>query len=575
MTERLIFIFIGLVGGLAFWGLTEAPEVFRAAFLWLPLCVAAAAFFFALLSMLSDLGLRRALLLAAGIALVTAALSALERSAFANAAQMLDTGHNLAALIVLGTLPVPFALAFGREGRHGLTDYRILFMESWNIVVRQLAAWLFVGVVFAVLWLMGALLDLVGVHLLSALLQQGLAVWLILGATLGLGLSVVTEMSDMVSPYLLLRFLRLLTPLVLAVVTVFLAALPLRGLGHLFGALSAASALLATALAVIGLVSVVVDQDEIEEAHAPVLTWSARGLMLLLPALAGLAIWALAERVRQYGWTPDRVAATALAGVVAGYALGYLGALLSGRRWMEKLRQANVAMAFAMIGLAALWLTPLISPERIAAQGQLARFAAGTVQAGALPLWEMAHDWGRPGAAALADLRKEASQDGALAGRLAQLDAAENRFSFARAAAPASVPVTWPAGLVLWPAGEALPEGLEAALLAALEPTEQAQCAAPAGAGAVPSCALVLADLSPVAPGPEAVLLRAAEWGAPSVFVKGPKGWKRVAARLLGAGTAPSGTDLITALEAGSVAPVPVDLRALQAGAWQIIVLPQ
>ncbi|MFD2173836.1 hypothetical protein [Rhodobacter lacus] len=575
MTERLIFIFIGLLGGLAFWGLSEAPEAFRQTALWVPFCVAAATFFFALLSLLSEIGLRRAVAMAAGIALVPAALSALERLSFESAAQMLDTGHDLAALIVLAALPVPFALAFGRDGARGLTNYCVLFVESWNIVVRQLAAWLFVGVVFAVLWLMGALLDLVGVRVLSALLEESLAIWLILGGTLGLGLSVVTEMPDMVSPYLLLRFLRLLTPLVLAVVAVFIAALPLRGLGHLFGDLSAGSALLATAIAVIALVSVVVDQDEVEETHALVLTWSARGLMLLLPVLAGLALWALAERVRQYGWTPDRVTAAAVAVVVAGYALGYLGALFAGRRWMEKLRQANVAMALVMIGLAAAWLTPLISPERIAAQSQLARFAAGTVRADTLPLWELAHDWGRPGAAALATLRGQAAQDGALAARLAELDAAADRFSFA-STARAIPPAEWPAGLALWPAGQALPEGLEAAVRAALDAKEQAQCAEPAASPeAAPPCALVVADLDPAVPGPEAVFLRAEEWGPPSVFLNGPQGWKRSGALLLGPLEMPRGEDLIAALAAGSVAPVPLELQALQAGAWKITVRPQ
>ncbi|WP_223632568.1 DUF4153 domain-containing protein [Rhodobacter sp. TJ_12] len=590
MTQRLTFILIGLLGGLAFWGLFDAPLAFQGSWAFLPTVVVAASFFFGAFAMLADLGTRRALAFAAAIAVPVGGLALLEGLSFTDADQMFSSGHALVALTVVASLPVPFAMAVGLEGRKGLTDYRVLFIESWNIVVRYLAAWVFVGVVCVVLWLMGALLDLVGVHLLSDLLRADLALWLIVGATLGLGFSVVAEMPDMVSPYLLLRLLRLLTPLVLVVVVIFVVALPLRGLGHLFGDLSAASALLATALAAIGLVSVVVDQDEIEETHAPILAWSARGLALALPVLAGLAIWALALRVRQYGWTPDRVAAFALAGIVAGYGLGYLGALLSGRRWMEKLRQANVAMAFVMIGLAGLWLTPLISPEALAARAQLARFDKDRATVAQLPVWEMAHDWGRPGAAALAELRLRAETAPLLARRLAQLDAAPNRWSFGRTLPPLEPEgLALPAGLAIWPDGAELPQGLEAAFLSALTARERAECdvppeASPPEAGraeagppepGAPPCALVLADLTPARPGPEAVFLRAREWGEPRIFLRGPNEWETgLRPLILGADRVPQGADLIAGLLAGSMAPVPVDLQALQAGDWQITVLP-
>ena len=64
-------------------------------------------------------------------------------------------------------------------------------------------------------------------------------VWLVLA------LAVVTELSDYVSPFLILRLLRLMLPPVLLVLAVFLLALPLRGLSGLFGGLSAAATLLA------------------------------------------------------------------------------------------------------------------------------------------------------------------------------------------------------------------------------------------------------------------------------------------------------------------------------------------
>ena len=568
MTQRLQFILIGLLGGLAFWGLFDAGAVLRETWAFVPMLVLAAAFFFAALAMLGELGLRKGLALAGAIAAVAAGLAALKGLAFASGGQMLETGHVVVALVAVATIPVPFAVAFGLEGRAGLRDYRVLFIESWNIVVRYLAAWLFVGVVLLVLWLMGALLDLVGVTVLSALMRDDLALWLIAGGTLGLGFSVVTEMPDMVSPYLLLRLMRLLAPPVAVVELIFVAALPVRGLGHLFGDLSAATALLATALASVLLVSIVVDQDEVEAAHGRVLAWSARGLMGLLPVLAGLAAWALALRVGQYGWTPDRVAAVALAAVVAGYALGYAWAL-TGRRWMARVRQANIGMAVFLIGLAGLWLTPALSPEGIAARSQLARFAAGQATVDQLALWQMQHDWGLAGERAIARLRGLAQADPALAARLDRLATAQGPWEMAGPVAAEAADLA--SGLAVLPEGAALPEGLAGAIALGLTPREVEACAAQERVKPVP-CLVVLADLSPVWSGPEAVFLHPAQRVA--VFALENAAWRRAEALTFGAGPEPLGVNLIGALLAGPVTTEPVDLRALQAGDWRITVTP-
>jgi len=572
MSQRLHFILIGLLGGLALWGLFDRHEMLDQHRLWLPLLVLAGSFFFGALAMTAELGLRRAMGFAALIGVVAAALSALKGIEFGASRQMLEMGHLLVAQMVLGAMPVPFAVAFGIEGRRGIGDYRILFIESWNIVVRYLAAWLFAGVVVLALWLMGALLDLVDVGVLSALLRDDLAMFLIVGGTLGLGMSVVAEMPDLVSPYLLLRLLRLLVVPVLVVVTVFVAAVPLRGLGALFGDLSVASALLATAIATIMLISIVVDQDEIEAAQAAVLTWSARGLTLLLPVLAGLALWALALRVRQYGWTPERVAALTLALVVAGYALCYLIALSTGRRWMEKVRQANVAMALAIIGLALLWLTPLISPERIALRSQLARFDAGQMRVDQLPLWQMQHEWGRAGAAALDQLRAQAPQDPELARQLAKLAEARTRWDMVDPdfRLPTEQIDSLRAHLRVVPEGTPLPADLLAALSKFVVPPEAQDCAQPLSDG-LPACVLVLLDLTPDLAGPEALFVNGHLVTRPlQVFVQDEGGWRPGSPIVIGPAGLPPGAELIAELLRAPVVTAPVQLNSVQVGGWQI-----
>ncbi|ETD91132.1 DUF4153 domain-containing protein [Rhodobacter capsulatus] len=576
MSSRVQFILIGMLGGFAFWGLFDRFEVLETWRLAVPALVGAGAFFFATLAMAADLGLRRAAFAGGAIAAVAGGLVALKGLGFESGAQMLATGHLGGAMVALAVMPVPFALGWGLGGRAGLTDYRVLFTESWNIVVRYVSAGLFVATALLVLWLLGALLQLVGVTVLHDVLRDDLGLWLISGAVLGLAFSVVTELSDTVSPYLLLRLLRLLTPLVLGVVVVFVAALPLRGLGALFGEISAASALLATAIAAIGLISIVADEDDVEAAQGLILTLSARGLMALVPVLAGLAIWALVLRIGQYGWTPERVAASALAFVVAGYGLGYLAALGLGGRWRAALRRVNVAMALAILALAVLWLSPGLSPEAIAVRSQLARFEAGRATVAQLPLWEMKHDWGLAGQRGLE--RLGARDEAALAERLQQLATAEGRWQFEHAAetgAPALDRLR--AAVTLWPAGAAWPEGLAETLAGDLRAPDLGGCAAAAGGGSG-RCALVLADLLPQVPGPEAVFLNAAGYfsadGVQVLRRQESGDWVRGGQIVLGDRDTVSVAEMIAALRAGAPETASVTVQVLRLGRWQVGITP-
>jgi hypothetical protein len=61
---------------------------------------------------------------------------------------------------------------------------------------------------------------------------------------LGLGMAVIHDLAELLSPYVVLRVFRLFLPVVLAVMAIFLVALPFRGLDGLAGGLSPAMLLL-------------------------------------------------------------------------------------------------------------------------------------------------------------------------------------------------------------------------------------------------------------------------------------------------------------------------------------------
>jgi len=413
---------MALIGGLAGVSLYLLGQVLEQGLLpdraALALTAFAAVFFGALLAMTGPLPVRRAAVGALGVAMVTAALLLLASLRFADVGDLFGHPAMTLAALVLATVPLPFIIA---SHGPGWCNYPALFSESWTIVVRYASAWLFVAVVWAVLFLSDALLAIVGITFIDQMIEIGLVAFLITGITLGLALAVVTELSDLVSPYLILRLLRLLLPVVLVVMAVFILALPVQGLSALFGSLSAAGTLLAMAMAAATLVTTSIDQTDADAAQSTLMARATQALALMLPVPAALAAYAVWLRVDQHGWTPDRLFAALAALTAFGYGLLYALAVLRGRGWMPRIRQGNVTMALVLLALSAAWLTPLLNAEAWSARDQLARYRAGQVAAADLDTLALG-TWGKPGTAALAELALLAREPGqqALAAMLAR-----------------------------------------------------------------------------------------------------------------------------------------------------------
>lgn len=571
--RRLEFVATGLLAGVSFWQLSDLPWQWKDSEPFLATAVLALSFFAGLLAMLGVLGLRRALMAAVAIAVPAAILVLIKAQSFTDVKEMMLSGHVPVALIAVMTLPVPFAIAILTEGRNGWRDYARLFNESWSIVVRYASAWLFVALVWGVLWLLWSLLGLVGIDFVRDFLTQEPVVWLVSGAVAGLALAVVTELSDTISADLLLRLLRLLLPLVLIVEVVFVAVLPLSGLNHLFGVLSPTGIVVATALASIALVTIAVDADDDCAVQARVMTLSARGLAVLSPVLAALAVWSLGMRVSAHGWTPERVAGALLIAILCGYGLFYVAAVLAGARWRERIRKANIAMALVSILAGVLWMTPLVSAERISARSQLARYDAGAIPAAQLPLSEFAYGWGKSGQRALERLRQQATQPGqdALVRALARLDGTPQDKVTSdilpeRAKALA-------AAIKVLPEGTVAPTPLFLRIAAIADDDWVAQCREKTQTGR-PACVLVLGDFTPLRPGREAILVRDAPYDSLLAFQEAGETWVSARPVFLGAGVAPSRAALIDALIGSGGRIGAADLNAVHLPAQQLSVVP-
>ena len=507
--NRLTMALIGVAAGLSLWFLVDRlPELIADARLTLFVTAAVAGGFAVMLALAGPARPVPAATAAVVLALPAAALLVWASFRHDTVAAALRNGHLLAAFTGLLFIATPFAAA-GLSAPRLWRDYATLFDATWTMVMRYAAAWLFVAIFWGVALLSDAVLGLVGITLISRLIEVEWVVAGTSGLVLGLALAVVYELREYLSPHLLLRLLRLLLPVVLAVTVVFLATVAVRGVSGLLGGLSVTGTLLAMAIAAVGLISVALDCDNGRAVHGRPMRLAVEAMALLLPLLVAVAVWALWLRVAQYGWTPNRVVAALSAAVIMAYAVLYALAVLRRHHWMDLIRRANVAMALVVAGLCGTWMTPLLNAERISSASQVARFKAGRVALDDLALWKMAQHWGRPGAAGLA--RLEALENhpahAALVARIEDARRSATREAYARATGAGGDTATALARVLpLRPVDASLPRGA----LAGLAPFYQRQaldaCRRTLPDGR-PGCVLVMAQFNPADPARQGVLL--------------------------------------------------------------------
>lgn len=432
LANRLILTGVGSLAAVALWALSESwdthvvpPMLYLALFTFVAVYAALA------LALIGPVPAVRGLVGALVIAVPDTVLICLASLRFEVATDVLDHPLILLAWVLLAFLATPF-LSVGLQDRSRWRCYEDLFENAWEMAARYLLAWAFVGVFWLVLFLSDALLELVKITLIDTIIQTDWLRFGLSGAVLGLALAVVHEWRERVPTFLLVRLLRLLVPVMLLVVGIFLLAIPFRGLGEVFGDFSAAATLMATAILAITLITIALERSAERADLAGPVAMAVRLLILTLPLLSGLAAWAIVVRVGAYGWTPERVAAATACVVIVLYALSYAVLALSGANWMERVRQANLVMAGLTIVLSILWLSPVLDALRIASKDQVRRFDQGQISQTQLPLWEMAHDWGKPGHQALEVLAQRArdSGDAVFEDRISKAHGADSPFQF-------------------------------------------------------------------------------------------------------------------------------------------------
>jgi hypothetical protein len=348
-------------------------------------------------------------------------------------------------------------LAAAREGRR-IASYTSYFDIAWKLGVQLAFSALFTGVSWLVLLLGSQLFELVKLKFLTDLIREE---WFAIPVT-AFAFSCAMHLTD-VRPAivrgirgLLLVLLSWLLPVIVVLVGGFLLALPFTGLEPLWNTKRAAAVLLIATAGLVVLVNAAWQNGEDGKAVARIVRLAARAAALLLAPLVLIAMYALHLRVRDYGWTGERVDAAACMLVAACYAAGYFGAALR-RGWLPSLAAVNIGTAFVVLGVLLLLFSPLLDPARVSVASQVARLASGKVRADRFDFAFLRFDGERYGRAAMDRLEREASgKDAALVrDQIAIVRKMSNRWS---PAALTARRIDLGANLVIRQAGVRLPE---------------------------------------------------------------------------------------------------------------------
>lgn len=346
----------------------------------------------------------------------------------------------------------------GVRDRRRLATYPTHFDTAWKLGVQLAFSALFVGVTWGMLHLGAALFELVKLHFLSKLLREE---WFGIPVT-AFAFACAMHLTD-VRPAivrgirgLLLVLMSWLLPVAVLLVGGFLATLTFTGLAPLWSTRHAASVLLTAAAAFVILVNAAWQQGGPAADVARVVRGAARLASLLLAPLVLIAMYALFLRVRDYGWTGDRVSAAACLAVATCYAAGYFYAALR-PGWLPSLARVNIAAAFVALGMLLALFSPLLDPARISVASQVKRLAAGKVGAERFDFAFLHFQGERFGRAALAELERSASgPDAALMRRrIADARTMKNRWEHPP---PAPKLADLAANLRVHPAGTRLPD---------------------------------------------------------------------------------------------------------------------
>ena len=317
-------------------------------------------------------------------------------------------------------LAAPLFQTMRDEGARTL-PYRRLHGHAWTDAVIGAASLVFVGISFALAWLIAGLFNLIGIKAIEKLLKEDWFGWMLAGFAFGAAVGLLRERDALVETLqrLVMVVLSVLAPVLAVALIAFLASVPFTGLDELWDSVVPATPLMLVAAAgAILLANAVFGDGEEDKPANRALRYAAPALVLTVLPLAIIAAISLGQRIGQYGWTPERIWGVFAVGVAIVYGVaGWWSVAKRRANFDDLLRPMQVRMALGLCALALFLALPILDFGSISARSQLARLESKSVTADEFDWAAMAFDFGPSGRARLEQVaRSEAADQRTLAG---------------------------------------------------------------------------------------------------------------------------------------------------------------
>lgn len=421
--------------------------------------------------------------------------------------------------------------------RRRIAPYAAYFETAWKRGVQLALSVGFTGVFWALLFLGASLFEVIGIRFFIETIRTAEFAYTVTPVVFAAAVHLADVRGAMIEGVrtVVLTLLAWLLPLLTLIVAGFLASLPFTGVDSLWSTRSAGGLMLAAAANLIILINAAWQDGE--EAPHRILGVAVRVASFLLAPLAGLAAWALALRIGQYGLSPERIIAAACTLIASGYAVGYIAAVARRTAGLTGLGRTNIAMAFVLLVLIAALFSPIADPMRLSVNDQLHRLRQGKVSAEAFDYDFLRFQSGRFGMKALEGL---AQSDDATTAK-------EAKAALARTSRRPAPDLPKHRGeLRIFPEGRTLPAGFQPEMIGCIT--------------AWP-CEVLLRDIN--GDGREEVL--AFEPGAAVAYMAGPDGKWAIAGRFI-TGCGWHDKTLAETLRRGDVKPIDATIRDLVVG---------
>ena len=268
----------------------------------------------------------------------------------------------------------------------------------------------FTGLSWIVLAILSELFELLQIHVIRDLMQQGAFDWTFSGLAFGVALGTIRNEAKLLGTLrtIVALVLSLLAVPVAAALVLFLGSMIVSGPQVLWHAThSATPVLLACAAGAFVLANTILRADDSEMPRNRPMRVAALLLAAAILPLTAFAAISMTARIAQHGLSPERLWALIAIGVACAYAVAYAVAVLRGLRggtWRSRVRGTNLALA-AGVSVVALFLAlPIFDFGAIAASSQVARLQWGKVSPEHFDFTALRWDMGEGGRRALARL---------------------------------------------------------------------------------------------------------------------------------------------------------------------------